>query len=297
MKKTRALRHLIERRELGFLMEAHNGLSAKVVEEAGFDGIWASSFAISAALGVRDANEASWTQVLEVAEFMSDATTIPILLDSDAGYGTGNAVRRLVTKAEQRGIAGICIEDKVSPKTNSLVPGGTHALADVEEFAGKIRTAKGSQSDADFVVVARVEALIAGAGIAEALRRAAAYRAAGADAILIHSTLPSPSEVLAFKQEWGDQLPVIVVPTTYYTTPTAIFREHGFAVCIWANHLMRASVRAMQEVARQIQVDRGLATVEKRIAAVGEVFRLLGDPAPEAADRPSSAATVPSVER
>ena len=102
-------------------MEAHNGLSAKIVEESGFQGLWGSGLSISAAMGVRDNNEASWTQVLEVIEFMSDATTIPMLLDGDTGYGNFNNMRRLVTKLEQREIAGVCIEDKLFPKTNKLL--------------------------------------------------------------------------------------------------------------------------------------------------------------------------------
>ena len=96
MKKTTQLKNLINSKKLEFIMEAHNGMSAKIVEEAGFKGIWASGLTISAALGVRDNNEASWTQVLEVLEFMSDNTSIPILLDGDTGYGNFNNMRRLV---------------------------------------------------------------------------------------------------------------------------------------------------------------------------------------------------------
>jgi len=119
-RKTARLKHLIQCPDMGFLLEAHNGLSAKIAEEAGFEGIWGSSLAIAAALGVRDSNKASWTQILEVVEFMSDATSIPILLDGDTGYGNFNSMRRLVRKLEQRGVAGVCIEDKVFPKANSL---------------------------------------------------------------------------------------------------------------------------------------------------------------------------------
>src|SRR6478736_1415866 len=150
-RKTTQFRELLNSSRLEFLMEAHNGLSARIVEEAGFRGIWASGLSISAALGVRDNNEASWTQVLEVVEFMSDATKIPILLDGDTGYGNFNSVRRLVGKLEQRGVAGVCIEDKLFPKTNSFVRGTSQPLADKEEFAGKIRAAKEAQSDPDFV--------------------------------------------------------------------------------------------------------------------------------------------------
>ena len=117
------LRHVLLSPSLSFLMEAHNGISAKIVEESGFEGIWASSLGIATAFGVRDSNEASWTQVLEMLEFMSDATTLPILVDGDTGYGNFNNVRRLVLKLCQRGIAGVCIEDKRFPKTNSLANG------------------------------------------------------------------------------------------------------------------------------------------------------------------------------
>src|SRR5690606_36340743 len=147
---------MLQSPRLEFLMEAHNGLSARIVEEAGFRGIWASGLSISASLGVRDNNEASWTQVLEVVEFMSDATDIPILLDGDTGYGNFNSMRRLVQKLEQRNVAGVCIEDKIFPKTNSFIRGTSQPLADIEEFAGKIKAGKDAQRDDDFVIVARV---------------------------------------------------------------------------------------------------------------------------------------------
>src|SRR5438128_5602231 len=169
MKKTTMLKRMFQSAEMRFLMEAHSGLSAKIAEEAGFEGIWASGLSISASLGVRDNNEASWTQVLEVAEFMSDATDIPILLDGDSGYGDFNSVRRLVRKLEQRGIAGVCIEDKLFPKANSFIDGEAQPLADIQEFCGKISAAKDAQQCDDFVLVARVEAFIAGRGLEEAL--------------------------------------------------------------------------------------------------------------------------------
>src|SRR5918911_2448031 len=157
MKKTAQFRQLLHSNQLEFLIEAHNGMSAKIVEEAGFRGIWASGLSISAALGVRDNNEASWTQVLEVIEFMADATRLPILVDGDTGYGNFNNVRRLVRKLCQRQIAGVCIEDKLFPKTNSFI-GEAQPLADIEEFCGKIKAGKDSQTDPDFTNVARVEA-------------------------------------------------------------------------------------------------------------------------------------------
>src|SRR5690554_5050645 len=194
MKKTTQLKQMLQSDQTEFILEAHNGISAKIVEEAGFKGIWGSGLSISASLGVRDNNEASWTQVLEVVEFMSDATTIPILLDADTGYGNFNNVRRLVRKLEQRGVAAVCLEDKLFPKTNSIVDVEQQPLASIEEFSGKIKAAKDTQEHADFCVVARVEALIAGRRLKEALRRADAYHRPGADPILMHSKRSTPDE-------------------------------------------------------------------------------------------------------
>ena len=285
MNRTTRLRSMLQRKEIGFLMEAHSGLSAKIVEEAGFEGIWASGLSMSAALGVRDHNEASWTQVLEVAEFMADATTIPILVDGDTGFGDFNSMRRLVKKLGQRGVAGVCIEDKVFPKKNSFVGSARQPLAEIEEFAGKIKAGKDAVADDDFCIVARVEALIAGWGMDEALRRAEAYAAAGADAILIHSKERTPLEILGFLKAWGDRTPVVIVPTKYYTTPTEVFKDAGVSVVIWANHLMRASLRAMQQTAARIAADQTLLNVEADVAPLHEVFRLQGEPELEAAEK------------
>ena len=274
--KTKKLRGLLYSKELEFLCEVHNGLSAKIAEEAGFVGLWGSGLALSAAMGVRDNNEASWTQVLEVLEFINDATLVPLLFDGDTGYGNFNNVRRLVRKLEQRGIAGVCIEDKLFPKTNSFIGGDRQPLADVEEFKGKIKAGKDTQQDPDFCIVARVEALIAGWGMGEALKRAEAYHEAGSDAILIHSRLSRPDQVLEFKREWGDRCPVVIVPTQYYSTPTEVFRQAGFSVVIWANHLLRSCLSAMQQTARQLKMEQALVNVEDRIAPVVEVFRLQG---------------------
>jgi phosphoenolpyruvate phosphomutase len=282
--KAARLRADLESPELTFLMEAHNGLSAKIVEEAGFTGIWASGLSISAALGVRDNNEASWTQVLEVLEFMADATSVPILVDGDTGYGNFNNVRRLVRKLSQRGIAGVCIEDKLFPKTNSFL-GEHQPLADVEEFCGKIKAGKDSASDDAFSLVARVEALIAGWGLDEALRRAEAYHAAGADAILIHSKRRTADEILAFAAAWGNRCPLVIVPTMYYATPTARYRQAAISVVIWANHTLRAAITAMREVSRRIRDEESLVGVEGAIATVREVFELAGNPELEEAER------------
>lgn len=271
---SKQFRKLLFSEQLEFICEAHNGLSAKIVQEAGFRGIWASGLSISAQFGVRDNNEASWTQVLENLEFMSDATRIPILLDGDTGYGNFNNMQRLVRKLEQRNIAAVCIEDKLFPKTNSFIKGGAQPLADMQEFCGKIKAGKDAQNDPDFCIIARVEAFICGWGLAEALRRAEAYHQAGADGILIHSALSVPDEILAFKQEWGNRCPVVIVPTKYYATPTDVFRQHGFSMVIWANHMLRSAVAAMQKTARTLKEQEHLLSIEDRVVSVAEIFRL-----------------------
>src|SRR5512134_3420404 len=172
IKKTTQLKQMLQSDQTEFIMEAHNGLSARIVEEAGFKGIWGSGLTLSASLGVRDNNEASWTQVLDVLEFMSDATSIPILLDGDTGYGNFNNMRRLVHKLEQRDVAAVCIEDKLFPKTNSFINGDHQPLADMDEFCGKIRAGKDAQTDPDFCIIARLEGFIAGWELDEVLQRA-----------------------------------------------------------------------------------------------------------------------------
>ncbi len=255
-------------------MEAHDGLSAKLVEEAGFEALWASGLAISAALGVRDNNEASWTQVLEVLEFMCDASRLPILLDGDTGYGNFNNVRRLVAKLEQREVAGVCLEDKLFPKTNSFIDGERQPLAAVDEFCGKLRAAKDTQRDPDFVVVARTEAFIAGWGLEEALLRATAYAESGADAILVHSKRKDADEILAFMEHWRVPVPVVIVPTKYPSVPLAELAARGVSNFIFANQAVRTVISALQRNLGRLRESRDLMSIEREIAPVEEIFRL-----------------------
>lgn len=275
--KTTQLKNLLESKNLEYIMEAHSGLSARIVQETGFKGVWASGLSMSAQLGVRDSNEASWTQVVEILEFMSDNTDVPILVDADTGYGNFNNARRLVRKLEARKIAGACIEDKLFPKTNSLLDNRVQPLADIEEFSLKIKAMKDTQQDPDFCIVARVEAFIAGWGLDEALRRAEAYRNAGADAILMHSKKSDPSDIEAFMKAWKNQGPVVIVPTKYYKTPAKYFDDLGVSLIIWANHNLRASVKAMQQVSKQIFKENSLTNIEKNVSSVNEIFRLQND--------------------
>lgn len=274
IKKTTKLKNILVSDKLDFFLEAHNGLSAKIVEETGFSGIWASSLSISAALGVRDSNEASWTQILDVIESMNDNIEIPILVDGDTGYGNFNNFRRLVRKLEQREIAGVCIEDKEFPKKNSFINGEHQPLASIEEFIGKIKAGKDTQRDEDFCIVARTEALIAGKNLEEAIERCDAYYHAGADAVLVHSKLASPDQIISFMNKWHKCCPVIIVPTAYYKTHSSVFKNLNISLILWANHMVRASILQMQKIAHQIFQNESVQGINNEIVSIQEVFRL-----------------------
>lgn len=271
---TDALRQLITSQDLSFLMEAHDGLSAAIARQAGFPGLWASGLSISASLGYRDANEASWTDVVEVVSRMADSSGLPILVDGDSGFGNFNNARLLAAKLLQRGAAGVCLEDKGFPKMNSFV-GDRHPLADIDEFSGRLKAVKDTTGE-DFILIARIEALIAGYGLDEALLRAEAYAAAGADAILIHSRKSEPDEIIEFANAWQNKLPVVIVPTKYYKTPVSAYRDAGISTVIWANHAMRAAVAGMRQICGRIIAEESIAGIEPDVATLDEVFRLLG---------------------
>ncbi len=273
--KAAAMRALLHAPSLGFLMEAHNGLSARIVEDVGFSGIWASGFSISTALGVRDSNEVSAGEVLDTVAYMADATRIPIMVDGDTGYGNFNNARRFVRQLCRLGVAAVCIEDKLFPKTNSFI-GERQPLADTAEFCGKITACKDSQTDDDFCVIARVEALVSGFPLAEALDRAEAYRLAGADAVFIHSKRKDGKEILAFAKEWDRRCPLVITPTTYHrAVGVDSFERAGISTLIWANQNMRASMRAMREVCEEVFRNQRVSDVEQALAPVQEVFDFL----------------------
>jgi phosphoenolpyruvate phosphomutase len=217
------------------------------------------------------------TDFFNAASSMNEAVNIPIVADCDTGFGNSNNVIHLVRKYEAAGIAAVCIEDKLFPKVNSFIS-GRQELASIAEFVGKILAAKNAQNDPDFLVIARVEALIAGWGMEEALKRAHAYADAGADAILIHSKSGSPGEIYEFVDKWHNKAPLVVVPTKYYDVTTEKLQEKRISMVIYANHGIRASIRAMSEVFSSVYTSGGTASVEDKIATLDEVFELQGMP-------------------
>nr|WP_036011931.1 phosphoenolpyruvate mutase [Bradyrhizobium yuanmingense] len=259
--------------DLSFLMEAHDGLSARIAERSGFKGLWASGLSIASSLGFRDANEASWTQLVESVERIVDTTELPVLVDGDGGFGNFNNARLLARKLCQAGAAGVALEDSCFPKMNSLI-GERHPLADIDEFSGRLRAVKDTVAE-HLLLVARIEALIAGHGLNDAILRAHAYADAGADAILIHSRKSTADEILSFVTEWGNRLPVVIVPTTYYQTPVSAYRDARISTVVWANHSMRAAAAAMRRVCDSIAAEESVAGIEPHIAPLSEIFELL----------------------
>lgn len=274
------LRKLITSPNLSFLMEAHSGLSARIAEEAGFQGLWGSGLSISASQGVRDANELSSSEVLRTVESIQDAVSIPVLLDGDTGFGNFNNARRLVCQLERAGVGGVCFEDKLFPKTNSFVNSEKQTLADMNEFGLKISACKKAQKTTDFMVVARLESFITGLGLEDAVSRAKVYRDHGADAILCHSKRSDADDIEAFMNEWQKESknpPVIIVPTTYSSVPVSNFEDMGVSTVIWANHSVRASIGAMQQACKTIFSQQSIASFESAdssVVPVKEIFRL-----------------------
>lgn len=275
MNKSASLRDLFRKEGVARVVGAHDALGAKIAQDAGFDGIWASGLEISTSHGVPDANILTMTDFLNAAITMNGAVSAPVIADCDTGFGNSSNAIHMVKKYESAGIAAVCIEDKCFPKVNSFIP-GRQELAPISEFVGKILAAKNAQVTKDFMLIARIEALIAGWGMDEALKRANAYADAGADAILIHSKLNDTSEISAFAKRWKDRLPLVVVPTTFYKTTLKDLGRLRIKMVIYANHGIRASIRAMKSALTRIYKDGTSASVEGRIASMKEVFEIQG---------------------
>ena len=276
MDKSAKLRELLEREGVIRLVGAHNALGARLIEKAGFEGVWASGLEISASYAVPDANIVSMSQYLDAARQMNEAVSIPIVSDCDTGYGNANNVIYMVKMFEAAGIAGVCIEDKKFPKDNSLLEGGRQNLASIEEFQGKIKAAKDTQESKDFVIIARLEALIASWGQEEALKRAHAYTDAGADVILIHSRKNTPDEVVEFIKRFNNRRPVVVVPTTYPMITIEELEKLKVKMVIYANHGLRAVIKAMEDVFEEIKRAGCINTIEDKIVPVRHIFELQG---------------------
>lgn len=253
---------------------AFDAMSAKLVENAGFDAVWASSFSISATHALPDASILTMTEFLNVASTMANACDIPIIADCDTGYGGPSNVAHMVRKYENAGIASICIEDKIFPKENSLFDGGKNDLISEKEFVAKILSAKEAKSNKDFFIIARIEALISGLGVNEALKRADAYEAAGADAILIHSKQKTPEEIFEFTDSWKGTIPIVAIPTTYDNVKLSELQEHKIKMVIYANQTLRVAYTAMENLLKEIMMTEKISDVKQPMSNMNEIFEL-----------------------
>ncbi|CAM4031789.1 phosphonopyruvate hydrolase [Bordetella muralis] len=278
MNKNQALRAALESGKLFTAMAAHNPLAAKLAQEAGFDGVWGSGFELSASYAVPDASILSMGTHLEMMRAIASTVSVPLIADIDTGFGNAVNVHYVVPQYEAAGASAIVIEDKTFPKDTSLRTEGRQELVRIEEFQGKIAAATDARRDKDFVVIARVEALIAGQGQDEAIRRGIAYTEAGADAILIHSKQKTPDEILAFVRAWPGRVPLVLVPTAYpQLTESDIAALGKVGVVIYGNHAIRAAVGAMRQVFAQIRRDGGIKTVDGQLPSVKDIIELQGD--------------------
>lgn len=252
---------------------AHEAIGGVLAQEAGFQAVWSSSFEISAARCLPDASVLTMTEYLQAAANIQKALRVPVVADCDSGYGNNLNMAHMVHEYEGAGITAVCVEDKLYPKMNSFADGDQTLLPTVD-FGRKLAVAKAAQQTADFFLIARTEALICGLGVAEALRRCAAYADAGCDAVLVHSKAPTRDEVTAFLDEWDGRCPVVLVPTTYPDWSFDDVVKSGASVVIYANQGLRATVTSLRDTFRTL-VDRGESTpLESRIASVADIFQL-----------------------
>ncbi|MEJ3653002.1 isocitrate lyase/phosphoenolpyruvate mutase family protein [Actinomycetes bacterium KLBMP 9759] len=252
---------------------AHDGLTARIAEESGFDAVWASSFGISAAACLPDLSLLGLAEYLSASTAMHRAVDVPVLADCDTGFGGSINAAYTMTQFEASGVAGICIEDKIFPKRNSFVAAGQQLLP-AEEFAAKLEAASAARTRPETLLIGRTEALICGEGVEEALRRCHLYVEAGADAVLVHSKAPGPEQVVEFLRHWQRRAPVVIVPTTYADWDSEEAAEAGVDMVIYANHALRAMVTAVRETWSTVLAHGSSAPVEEGIASVKEIFAI-----------------------
>ena len=274
MSQSESLVKLLDNQPIVKVCGAYDAMSAKLVELYGFDAVWAGSFAISAIHNVPDASILTMTEFFNAASNMAHACEIPIIADCDTGYGDATNVRHMVKKYENAGIAGICIEDKTFPKQNSLLEGGNNQLLSEKDFAAKILAANEAKQNKAFTIIARIEALISGIGIEQALKRAYAYEKAGADLILIHSKKITPEEIFEFSDSWKGSAPLVVIPTTYYSVNVDELIEHKIKMVIYANQTLRAAHFALSKLLKQMKNANNMSQLQNQMSSMEDIFKL-----------------------
>jgi phosphoenolpyruvate phosphomutase len=276
MRMTTKLRTLLHDANTALVAGVNDAVGAVLAERLGYDALWASGLGISTAWGEPDVGLLTMNEVLQASVLIARHRTIPVISDCDTGFGGVANTARMVREFEAAGIASVCIEDKVFPKRNSFLDGG-QCLADPFDFAARISAAAESREGRDFTIIARVEALIAGLGTSEAIRRATVYADAGADAILIHSKEPDPGQIIEFASVWKKRrarVPLVVVPTTYPKITLDTLQSLEIAAVVYANQALRASIQAMEWALSLIKEKGSSAELESSIATVRDIFNL-----------------------
>ncbi len=281
------LRRLIDSKPIVKVMEAHNGLTGLIVENASvkkdgqvkeFDAMWLSSLTDSTAKGKPDIEAVDVTSRLHSLNDILEVTTKPIIYDGDTG-GIPEHFIFTVRTLERLGVSAIIIEDKTGLKKNSLFGTDVAQTQDtIEKFCAKIKTGKQSQITKDFMIIARIESLILKQGIDDAIKRAKAYIEAGADGIMIHSKEKDGSEILEFCKLYNNFeniVPLVVVPSSYNHLYEKQLIEAGANVVIYANHLLRAAYPAMLDVAKTILENERSKEVDDQCMSIKEILTLI----------------------
>lgn len=284
------------------VIETHNGISGIIGDTVSvggneFDALWSSSLTASVSKGKPDIEVVDTSMRLQLVRDTMEVTQKPMIYDADTG-GQPEILRFTVRALEDLGVSACIIEDKCGLKQNSLF--GTdreQTLEDIPSFCAKISAATAARSNKKFMVIARIEALISGAGEEEALKRAAAYIAAGADAIMIHSSQKTFDEIKSFMTAYhrlDKCVPVVAVPSTYYTVTEQELFASGVSVCIYANHMLRAAYPRMLQVAEGILRAGTSHHVQSMMAPVKKIINLLPNTG-QVQDLPLRRVGVPAV--
>jgi phosphoenolpyruvate phosphomutase len=285
--RMRRLRRLLELKPLVRVIEAHNGLTGLIAEKTKinqdgkvkeFDAMWISSLCDSTAKGKPDIELVDLTSRLTTINDVLEVTTKPIILDGDTGGQVEHFTFSIKT-LERLGISAIIIEDKIGLKKNSLFGTDVEQNQDsIEDFSRKISEGKKAQVTDDFMIIARIESLILKAGMDDALKRAKAYIAAGADAIMIHSKEKSPDEIFTFCDAYGkfeNRVPLVVVPSSYNHVTETELMERGANIVIYANHLIRSAYPAMLRTAQSILENERSYESDKELMSIKEILTLI----------------------
>jgi len=248
------------------IIGAHDCVSARVAEQAGFGAVWVSSLGLAVVSGKCDRNELGWTETVNALEAIAESISIPVILDADEGFGDKNIARVFLSRASARGAACVSLEDKSFPKKNSFSEGVS--LCEIPDFVEKLDACRKVLNPAKTALVARTDSLVAGEGIDRALERAHAYAATGVDGLIIHSKSKTVDELAEFMSRWDGDCPIIAIPTSFDDTAARRFDELGIACIIWANQLLRASIAAMETIAADMSAGKNVGSLKNQIVSV-----------------------------